>query len=243
MKFTIAFGSRADMSPAEFRTHYEVRHAALADKVLGPKGYLRQYIQNYAIDVAAELQLPIRPLSGCSEVWFDSLQQFRNTFEDPDYHLLREDEERFVDFDNLLIALTEDVPIFGGSGRPRWKLLRFISCRDVIDRTDFEQFWHGDYVEAVSQSPEIRSVARTYIQNRPLARDQNPFPTAEIIDGVDEFWFRTPAELQQLITAERLIADRLDIGRFIKLETRWDTAWESRVVPGYEACDAMLASA
>lgn len=239
IKFIGASSNPPSVSPEEARIHYELRHPALADSLPSFNKYMLLYIQNYAIDVGVNFPAPIIPFLNCSEIWFDNIDSLLEAYEVPDYQILREDEKRFGNFDNLGVALAEEVSIFGEDARPRFKLIRFIERSPDVDITEFVDVWQGDYASAILDPGPARSLAGTYIQNRALIGAKISFPV-KFADGVDEFWFSSPTDIPLFLEAEQSIADEVGIERVINRRGMKQVATECRVLPGYALAADLL---
>lgn len=234
LKLSVAFGINSGLTQAEFRTRYEVGHSAMVHSVKTFNRYMRKYIQNYVFDTACEFTRRHPPLRGCSEIWFDSMAAFQTAYRVPDYQLLRVDEQRFVDFENLVISLAAEATIFQRAKLPRIKLLRFIQRAPSVSLEAFTEFWHGSLAQAIGGSSEVRSQATAYIQNRSVVGDENPFPTSQVVSGIDEYWLDSPDSLPALIGAEK--AARADLGedQYVDTGRSHYIVTETRVVPGFE---------
>jgi hypothetical protein len=239
IKFIGASSNPPGVSPQDARTHYEIRHPALADALPSFSKYMLLYIQNYAIDVGVQFPSPHIPFLNCSEIWFNDIDSLIEAYEVPEYQILREDEKRFGNFDNLGVALAEDVAIYGGDTRPKYKLIRFIEGKPGIGIAALNDIWQGDYASAMLESQTIRALAQTYIQNRALVGAKISFPV-KFADGVDEFWFSSPTDIARFLEAEEMIADRLNLGAIIDRKGMKQVATECRVLPGYARSAELL---
>lgn len=239
IKFIGASSNPPGVSPEEARTHYEIRHAALAHSLPAFNKYMLLYIQNYAIDVGVKFSSPEIPFLNCSEIWFDSIDSLLEAYAVPDYQILREDEKRFGNFDNLGVALAEEFAVFGGDTRPRFKLIRFIERKPDIEISRFNDVWHGDYAEALSQSAAVRGLTQAYIQNRALIGAKISFPV-KFADGVDEFWFSSPSDIPRFIEEEKKIADKLNLDTVVDRAGMKQISAETRVLPGNALSAALL---
>ncbi|GGD54701.1 EthD domain-containing protein [Croceicoccus pelagius] len=233
IKFIGASSNPPGVSPEDARTHYELRHPALADSLPSFNKYMLLYIQNYAIDIGVEFSAPRIPFLNCSEIWFKDIDSLLEAYEVPEYQLLREDEKRFGNFDNLGVALAEDVMIFGEDARPRFKLIRFIERNPEIEMADFLEVWQGDYASAMLNSGSVRSLAKTYIQNHALIGAKISFPV-KFADGVDEYWFSSPSDIAPFLKAESEVAKDVGIDRIVNRKDMKQIASECRVLPGHE---------
>jgi hypothetical protein len=234
MKLSVAFGIRPGLTQTEFRTRYEDGHSAKVNSVRTFNIYMRKYIQNYVFDTACEFPRRSPPLRGCSEIWFDSMQTFQTAYQLPDYQLLRVDEQRFVDFDNLVISFATEAPIFLREKTPQIKVLRFIHRAPTVSLEAFSEFWQQTYAQAVGSSREVRSHATAYIQNRSVVGDENPFPTSEVVSGVDEYWLDSRDSLAALISAEKAARAELGEDQYVDSGRSHYIVTEPRLVPGFE---------
>ncbi len=234
IKLSVAFGMKPGISPREFRVHYEVRHAALVDAVTVFGRHVKGYVQNYGVAPTAEIRRPAAPLAGCSELRFKSVDALLAAYAEPEYQRLREDEMRFVDFDNLALSIAEETVAYREAARPRAKLLRFLRRRPGVDQAAFRRF-RDAFRAALIESRPVRGFATAYVQCHSVVGDRNPFPTAEVVDGIDEYWLYAPADAGALLDGEMALAMRLNAGRYIDRDRSVDLVAESRIVPGYGA--------
>lgn len=234
MKFLILFGMKPGLSKKTFRTHYEVKHAALVGSVSAFSDNMRKYVQNFRMDTACQIRVKSPSLSGCSEIWFDSLEAFFTAYELPDYQILREDEQRFLDFGNIHIGFTEEKVIVPQTNIliPPVKLFRIRNKSASRLPDDFRRFWFEDYAQAMREAITSTSTL-AYHQNRSLLGNTNPFPSADMADCIDEFWFSNAEDLCRHIEIEAQVADCLGAAAYLDLARSWDFASTPRVVPGY----------
>lgn len=88
IKTVTILNRRADLTSAEFHQHWKTVHAALV--LAMPK--VRRYVQ------CRPLEVPGReaPCDGVAEVWYDSVEDFLDTADSPEYARLLADEKNFM---------------------------------------------------------------------------------------------------------------------------------------------------
>ncbi|HKD68354.1 MAG TPA: EthD family reductase [Candidatus Binataceae bacterium] len=98
---------KAGMSVEDFQRYWREHHGPLAAKV--PQ--LRRYVQNHAVpELYGGRNAPL--CDGVAEAWFDSLEDLQRSTETPEVKAVRADELNFMDVNQLVFILTEDIEIF-----------------------------------------------------------------------------------------------------------------------------------
>jgi len=117
MKVIILLKRRRDLTPTQFRTHYETSHVKLAEKYLGH--LYSDYRRNYAVPVEGEHGdapnpgVADSPYDAVSEMWLKDAAawtEMLRIISTPEIsRILIEDEERFLDRAALRIFTCEEV--------------------------------------------------------------------------------------------------------------------------------------
>lgn len=88
----------------EFLRHWYERHAQIALKMPG----IRRYIQNHPVKTGGRGE---PQFDGVAELWFDDMESWRKC---ADFYLgdegaiVREDEQKFLDMDQMIFFLAEE---------------------------------------------------------------------------------------------------------------------------------------
>lgn len=117
MKIVILLKRRPDLTPAQFREHYESSHVKLAEKYLGH--LYTDYRRNYAVPIGAAAGdkpnpgVADSPYDAISEMWLEDeaawLEMQRIIARPEIGRVLIEDEERFLDRAALRIFACDEV--------------------------------------------------------------------------------------------------------------------------------------
>ncbi|MFN8028414.1 MAG: EthD domain-containing protein [Acidimicrobiia bacterium] len=107
---------RADLTPAEFRAHYELQHAPLFHRAIPER--VADAIVWYSQDHAVALGRGAPAYDCVTEIGFadlDGVRTWSDWYLGPGGQVLRDDEERFMDLDRRVVVVTEVRPL--GTGR------------------------------------------------------------------------------------------------------------------------------
>ena len=99
------------MTHEEFTRYWHDRHGPLVMSVPEFRRHLRKYVQCHTVRAAGPLGAA-SDCDGVAELWFDSAQAMAQAFSEPRYlEIVRPDEKKLLDFDKLLVCVTEEIPI------------------------------------------------------------------------------------------------------------------------------------
>jgi hypothetical protein len=191
---------RAGWSAEEFYAHYYERHGPLSATVREFGKYAHQYTQNYALLRDMDPPLPNHALDrdGITELWFDDLDALIAAYREPDYlSVLRTDEKRFVDLDDIMVAIVQEHPLFEAAievepdkawaYRRRFHLFAFRAVRAGEALADFQKKWLAAAEEIRASVPFAR-YARRYVQSHVIEADAG-LPGECVFGAIDEFTF------------------------------------------------------
>ncbi len=95
----------------EFSRYWRDHHAPLVQSVPEFRRYLRKYVQCHIASGAGPVGAAA-DYDGVAELWFDSAAEMAKAFAEPRYlETVRPDEKKLLDFDKVLVCVTEEVPI------------------------------------------------------------------------------------------------------------------------------------
>ncbi len=106
----IAFLKRnPNLSPEEFRRHYEEVHAPLAERLFP---FVRKYVRNYVTTMPFAGKGKEPQFDCITEEWFDSMEGFRtmmDIYAREAGRPLREDEKELFDMSKVVYLLVDEV--------------------------------------------------------------------------------------------------------------------------------------
>ena len=111
IKYIICATRRAGMTHEEFSTYWRNQHGPLVRSVPEFMRHVRKYVQCHLVGNAVPLGAA-GDYDGVAELWFDSVEELVNAFNEPHYlEMIRPDELKFVDLSKCISFVTEEVPI------------------------------------------------------------------------------------------------------------------------------------
>lgn len=230
IKFLIAFAPPLGVSRAACLAHYRDNHGALVASVPGFRRETRAYFQNEVIEDAMNAAEET-VIAGVSELWFDDWSRYHAAFSDPEYlEHIRPDEQRFADLSTVLVNFANEVRLYGGEDVPKYKLFRFWKPIEKEAAAEFHDRW-ADYGASLVQDEIVRATATAYIQNRAVSPEENPFPEADIFEGIDEFWLRRPEDARRLMPLLSGHADHACLAQVAQADLQLVAG--VRIIPGF----------
>jgi uncharacterized protein (TIGR02118 family) len=171
------------MSRADFATYYVERHTKVGG---GFPGHLK-YVGSPAIQ-SANGDAP--PFDAIAELYFEDLSTLAAAFTHELWDAARRDHPSVVS--GRLMFVTEEHTVMAppafGSGAVKYVAL--ISRRDVMSRSDFQQYWMEKHIPLALETPGLRGYracpAVCSANGDSLLLDR---PDAPQFDGVVEMWF------------------------------------------------------
>lgn len=259
IKLVYVLARREDVTAPQFYDYWlnthgpKVRERAQAIRA-------RKYIQSHLIDsdLSEAFRAPrgmLRPAAGITEVWWDSLDDFKRGFESAEGARaameLAEDEAHFIDFRNSSIFLTEEHLIFDWTDRhplgpDAAKITYLLQGKAGMTDAEVHRTWHDDHGRLVRGLSEKVNM-RKYIQSHTVEPDyaRAVFSTRGVqapLTGITEVWVDSPASLESgFDTAEgRQIGEVLieDERRFIDLSRSRCFLSKEHVIFDHLAADA-----
>jgi len=111
VKFIICATRKAGMSREEFSTYWRNHHGPLVKSVPEFMRHVRKYVQCHIVEHGVPLGAD-GGYDGIAELWFDSVEELVNAFNEPRYlEIIRPDELKFADLPRSISFITEEVPI------------------------------------------------------------------------------------------------------------------------------------
>jgi hypothetical protein len=194
------------LTPAEFSAHWSGPHGVFGAQIPN----LRHYHQNHSAGGFSFVGLPDRwNLNGLSELWFDGIEPMLAGVRSPAYGGLASDTPKVMTMPGL-IAGTQEVQFGGSVDRSSLsKAMVLMGRNPALTAEDFFDAWRRRS-EGFSTVPGLAALTNTYVSHWEsvpgvvISHDELP------VDLVVEFWFASPAELQEAFAST--LAERLGVG-------------------------------
>lgn len=114
VKLIVAVRRREGMSPEDFHAHWRTQHAKLVRESSATAKYVKKYVQCHTVPEA--YQEGEVAYDGTAELWFDSTDDMKAFFSDPDYLAdVNPDESRFADMDRTVFFVTQEETVVDGA--------------------------------------------------------------------------------------------------------------------------------
>ena len=111
IKYIICATRKAGMTHEEFSAYWRHQHGPLVRSVPEFMRHVRKYVQCHLVGDAVPLGAA-GDYDGVAELWFDSVEELMNAFNEPRYlEIIRPDELKFVDLSKCISFVTEEVPV------------------------------------------------------------------------------------------------------------------------------------
>ncbi len=108
IKFSILMPRNTEMTHEQFVAYHQQQHAPLFMSIPAVKDNVRRYVQQHPVSLDG-LDLPLAPVDGITELWFDDARGIANVFTDPEYlRVIRPDEAKFCDLSGCTFAVTTE---------------------------------------------------------------------------------------------------------------------------------------
>lgn len=113
VKLIVCVRRKAGLTREEFSTYWRQQHGPLVKSVPEFMRHVRKYVQCHLTAAALPGEARFGSLAdydGVGELWFDSPESMQQAFNEPRYlAVIRPDELKFLDHDQCLSFLTEEV--------------------------------------------------------------------------------------------------------------------------------------
>ncbi len=111
IKYIICATRKAGLTHEEFSAYWRNQHDPLVRSVPEFMRHVRKYVQCHLVGKAVPLGAA-GDYDGIAELWFDSVDELVNGFNEPRYlEIIRPDERKFVDLNKCISFITEEVPV------------------------------------------------------------------------------------------------------------------------------------
>jgi hypothetical protein len=212
IKLVYVLERREDVAPKDFHDYWLGSHGP---RVRGHAGAIRarRYVQSHLMETPLNEGLRaargmLGPVPGITEVWWDSLEEFRAAAAGPEGAAaladLAEDEAKFIDVGRSQVFLTQENPIFDFTGGRKFgpdavKCTYLLARRADLSVEACHQTWLTDHGPLVASFARALHMAR-YVQSHTIAPEINQGfvaarGLAEPLDGITEVWMRSTDDL------------------------------------------------
>lgn len=111
VKYIICATRKAGMTHEEFSAYWRNHHGPLVKSVPEFMCHVRKYVQCHLVADSVPLGVA-GSHDGVAELWFDSVEELVNAFNEPRYlEIIRPDELKFVDARECISFITEEIAI------------------------------------------------------------------------------------------------------------------------------------
>jgi hypothetical protein len=215
----IGRGDHSVLTHDEFINHHGSAHLVLFEQCPGFITRVQDYMQNFIVIDAAQLApLKIPGLQtdrdSLIEVWWDSVAEMENSLHDAKYlELVRPDETSFADVAGLRDVIASEVEILRGAGASGlFKVFTWVKRATGSNPGEFRQYWQA-FAERLRKIAALSQYARRFVQNYAVPLDHDPTGTLTDYDCVDEFWFDSLGDVENLYANGGWIAATSDAAR------------------------------
>ncbi|WP_160257568.1 MULTISPECIES: EthD domain-containing protein [Burkholderia] len=112
MKLIIAVKRKPGFTREQFIEYLSETHAAIVRGCPASHRYVRKYVQSYTLQIGIDgkpMEPSLQEYDAVSELWFDSIEDVKSFFSDPEYLAsVHPDEARFSDRDKCVFFITEE---------------------------------------------------------------------------------------------------------------------------------------
>lgn len=202
IKLIEVVGRRPDLTHAEFIKHLSTTHLEVVDRVPEFRDRVRQYMQNHLFVDSGDLPviegIPIAfSTDSVIEVWWDSVDDIRRSFEEPRYmEVVRPDELSFGDVAGAWGLTTHDTVVMERKNFTGLiKIFAFLKRSDGISHSEFLGRWRGAREGRLMAARAFRSHVGRFVENEVAQDPADRLPGMKDYDLVAELWFES---LQQV---------------------------------------------
>tara|TARA_B100002003_G_scaffold30197_1_gene25157 strand:+ start:747 stop:1409 length:663 start_codon:yes stop_codon:yes gene_type:complete len=186
------FKRRPDLDVQAFQQHWRTQHAALVGQIPG----IIRYVQNHVESIGSDEPL----YDGIAEVWFESMDEVRNSAGSSHLKSVREDETNFIDADSMGTLLTDEhVVVDGQIPDTAIKLVIFVPKLVSVSPEIFQTTYLVQIGPMVKENPHILRYVQAHC--RPGFYRSGRVPP---YDAISVLWFNDAAAQQEAFGHESL---------------------------------------
>lgn len=104
---SVLLRKKKEITLAEFHRYWSEHHAKVVMGLPEFSRYIRRYVQCHTVQKAYTSDEA--PYDGIAEVWFDSLEALQQWRSLPERAVIFEDEQRFLERDQMVFVVTEEL--------------------------------------------------------------------------------------------------------------------------------------
>jgi len=209
------------LSVQEFQTYWRSTHSNFFRLIPGVK----RYVQSHTI-LSGYRREPPPPADGIEEIYFERINHIQFLESAPAHKALRDDLDKFVDFNKFRYIIAEEMVIKPGNLSPEMvKNIEFLRRKPGMPIIQFHRYWqkvHGPL------AAKIRVMQR-YVQSHTLMSEyQKETPPA--YDGVAETWFVDTSAMRESARSAEYAATRADENNFTSGEREFVITRELQII-------------
>lgn len=195
IKLAVLLKRKPGMSLEEFDHHWEHPHGDLVAGLSDFTRHVRRYSQSHIVDPDYDgegLKWPRAAFDGIAEIWFDSLEDMKAAFAEPEFvEKVGADTALFTDPDGVTVLVTEETEMVAPNGEAGVKLSVVMRRKQGMSFEEFDDYWLNKHGKLVLSVPEFTRHLRRYVQCHVLQGD-DILPEGWVkadFDGLAELWF------------------------------------------------------
>jgi uncharacterized protein (TIGR02118 family) len=200
IKLAVLLKRNQSMSFEEFDRHWSTTHAELVRSCSGFTALARRYSQSHIVDPSyggEGMKWPKAEFDGIAEVWFDSVEDMKAAFADPEFVArVGADTAVFTDPEGVTCLATEETELVEPNGEAGVKMSVVMRRRQGMSFDDFDDHWLNKHGKLVLTVPEFTRHLRRYVQCHVLQGDVLPDGWLRAdFDGLAELYFDDISEM------------------------------------------------
>lgn len=205
IKVVTAIKRKPGMDLETFTHHWRTTHAAIVTQVPA----IRRYVQSQTIPSGYRKGEPA--FDGIAELWYDDTAGLHRALASPHSEAAMKDNGNFLDMNNFLSVLTDEVVQKDGASNPSMvKLVEFILRKPGLEPREFQQYWKGSHGPLVLKIPQLRRYVQSHVHLSSYREGRKP-----PFDGVVEVWFDDTDAMRESSKTAEYAAVRADEPNFL----------------------------
>jgi uncharacterized protein (TIGR02118 family) len=210
---------RPDMTLAQFKAHWLTQHAGHERRAIAATSLQRVVASISTGEVA--LGGTEAPFDGMVALYFDSLDDARETFSGPATAAMREDAKSFVDLRQAPLQIFADEYLM--SEKPgaaaalkksgQFKIIRTVHRRRDLSQAQFRDYWlnsHSKLEDRVVRETGVQRIVATFAV--PQYREDPDF------DGMVELYFANVGDIRAMFSGPVPVMMRKDEENFVQMD-------------------------
>ncbi|MPZ24779.1 MAG: EthD family reductase [Dehalococcoidia bacterium] len=171
------------LSLEEFQSYWLDTHGPIAARIAG----VRRYVQNHALSPAGP-----PPFDGVTQLYWDSLEDFRGAKGTPEVKAALKDDRNFIDLTRMSVFLAEPRLEFDRSPEVEGiKAIWLLKRRQGLSDSEFDRLWTAMRAPLADRVPQ----AVRHVRSRTVGGVEG-LPVE--FDGVAELWFKSADAMNEV---------------------------------------------